>query len=94
MTAKEKANFKVWNIETGKSKELADQRFKQLQDMCKEYGLIVSCCAESNVIQLLHTSIDIDLKARVNKIYKEYIEYSTKFETLLEVVHVLDYRSK
>ncbi len=91
MTVTEKRNFKQWNIAQGKANDKADDYFRELQEISGYYKMPRSCCAQSNLKQIiLNPSIPETTKGRAFYCYDEYIKGSTRYDCLVEMLNILE----
>lgn len=66
MTQKEKMVMAEWNRENTTNNDIADYKFSQFQDLCKQNGLNVYCNIQDNMIQLLTAIIQDKKEIRYN----------------------------
>lgn len=99
MNKREKDGFANWNAKQTKNKNIADYKFSQMQEICMENNLTVHCNLEDNLMQLLNILLknneilyykhkEITMYDLL-KMYREYIECSTGFNCLIELLNIL-----
>lgn len=99
MNMKEKQAIKNWNVENTKKGELADFKFFQMQEICKENNLVVYCNMEQNLKSVLECILKFGKSVtyrnneltleNVLDLYKDYVSCKSSLETMLDLIHEL-----
>lgn len=99
MTQKEKMVISKWNRENTIKNDMADYKFLQIQELCKQNELTVYCNLEENMKQLINAIVQDKKEIKYNDnvislgdlmlVYAEYYELKGHFKSLRNLIHKL-----